>query len=282
MRVVSKWVVRWRLGRPIVAWSLLWIFLLVAFGIWPAAFATQDPNRQNLRATLQPRSAQHLLGTDHLGRDIWSRLVFGTRISLQVGGLAVAAAAFVGFVLGLSAGFYEGLVGISIMRVTDALWCVPSLVLALALVAVRGPGLGNVILAVGLVYVPAFARLARAQVMAIKQLPFVEAARAVGAGHGRLMLRHITPNVLTPIVVQASLSVGHAIIVEASLSFLGVGIPPPTATWGGLLRDGFGFIYRRPTFSVAPGIFLFLTVLAANFLGDALRDGLDPRMRGRR
>jgi len=279
---VARWVLRWRLGRPIVVWSVLWILLLVMFGLWPTVFASQDPNRQNLRATLQPRSSQHLLGTDHLGRDLWSRLVFGTRISLQVGGLAVAAAGFVGFVLGVSAGFYEGLVGILVMRVTDALWCVPSLVLALALVAVRGPGLGNVILAVGLVYVPAFARLARAQVLAIKQLPFVEAARAVGAGNGRIMLQHITPNVLTPIVVQASLSVGHAIIVEASLSFLGVGIAPPTATWGGLLRDGFGFIYRTPTFSIAPGIFLFLTVLAANFLGDALRDGLDPRMRGRR
>ena len=152
----------------------------------------------------------------------------------------------------------------------------PSLVLALALVAVRGPGLGNVILAVGLVYVPAFARLARAQVLAIKQLPFVEAARAVGAGNGRIMLQHITPNVLTPIVVQASLSVGHAIIVEASLSFLGVGMHDPA------VQGTSTFIYRTPTFSIAPGIFLFLTVLAANFLGDALRDGLDPRMRGRR
>jgi peptide/nickel transport system permease protein len=260
---------------------MIWILLLIAFGLGPELFTSYDPNRQNLRATLEPASAQHWVGTDHLGRDIWSRLVFGTRISLQVGGLAVAAAGLAGFVLGLSAGFYEGVVGILVMRITDALWCVPSLVLAVALVAVRGPGLGNVILAVGLVYLPAFARLARAQVLSTKQLPFVEAARALGAGNGRIMLRHITPNVLTPIVVQASLSVGHAIIVEASLSFLGVGIAPPTATWGGLLRDGFGFIYRAPTFSVAPGIFLFLTVLAANFLGDALRDGLDPRMRGR-
>jgi peptide/nickel transport system permease protein len=272
----ARRVLRVRLALP----SAIWLGLVAIAAIAPDLFATHDPMRQSLMRALQAPSAEHWLGTDHLGRDVWSRLVHGARISLQVGLVAVGLATIGGFLVGLIAGSYGGWVDAAIMRVTDAVWSIPYLVLALALVAIRGPSLLNVMLAIGVVYMPGFARLTRGQVLAVRERDFVQGAVAVGAGAWRVMARHIAPNVLTPIIVFGSLSIGHAVIAEASLSFLGVGVPPPTPTWGGMLRDAYRLLDHAPTFAIGSGTVIFLTVLAANFLGDALRDVLDPRLRG--
>jgi peptide/nickel transport system permease protein len=269
-------VLRVRLALP----SAIWIGLVTLAAIAPALFATHDPLRQELMASLQGPSFDHWLGTDHLGRDVWSRIVYGSRVSLQVGLVAVGFAAAGGFVVGLIAGYYGGWVDAIIMRITDAVWSIPYLVLALALVAVRGASLLNVMIAIGVVYMPGFARLTRGQVLAVREREFVHGAVAIGARAWRIMAWHVTPNVLTPIIVFGSLSIGHAVIAEASLSFLGVGVPPPTPTWGGMLRDAYRLLDRAPMFAVSSGGVIFLTVLAANFLGDALRDVFDPKLRG--
>lgn len=272
----ARRILRVRLALP----SFIWIVLVTAAAIVPGLFATHDPIRQDLMSALQGPSLEHWLGTDHLGRDVWSRIVYGARVSLQVGLVAVGFAATGGFVVGLIAGYHGGWIDAAIMRVTDAIWSIPYLVLALALVAVRGASLFNVMLAIGVVYMPGFARLTRGQALALREREFVQGAVGLGASSWRVMARHIAPNVLTPIIVFGSLSIGHAVIAEASLSFLGVGVPPPTPTWGGMLRDAYRLLDRAPLFAIASGGVIFLTVLAANFLGDALRDVLDPKLRG--
>jgi peptide/nickel transport system permease protein len=280
-RWVSLWksvqrILRVRLALP----SAIWLALMLSFSVAPGVFATHSPTQQNLRASLRPPTAEHWLGTDHLGRDIWSRIVHGTRISLLVGVVAVGIAAAIGLVLGLHAGYYGGWIDSAVTRVTDAIWCIPYLVLAIALVAVRGADLLNVMLAIGIVYTPGFARLVRGQAISVRQREFVQAALASGARTPRILGRHLAPNVFTPIVVQSSLMVGHAIIAESSLSFLGLGVPPPQPTWGGLVRDAYVYLDHAPHFVMSAGLFIFVTVLAFNFLGDALRDALDPRLRG--
>jgi peptide/nickel transport system permease protein len=265
-----------RLALP----SAVWITLVTLAALFPQLFATHDPLRQSLMNSLQGPSWENLLGTDHLGRDVWSRIVYGARISLQVGLVSVGLAAIAGFVIGLVAGYFGGWVDAIIMRITDAIWSIPYLVLALALVAVRGPSLLNVMLAIGVVYMPGFARLTRGQVLAVREREFVHGAVAIGAQAWRVIAYHVAPNVLTPVIVFGSLSIGHAVIAEASLSFLGVGVPPPTPTWGGMLRDAYRLLDRAPMFAIASGGVIFVTVLAANFLGDALRDVLDPKLRG--
>jgi peptide/nickel transport system permease protein len=268
------------LGVRLALPSAIWIALVTLAALFPQLFATHDPIRQSLMNSLQGPSWEHLLGTDHLGRDVWSRIVYGARVSLQVGLVSVGLAALGGFVIGLIAGYHGGWVDAIIMRITDAIWSIPYLVLALALVAVRGPSLFNVMLAIGVVYMPGFARLTRGQVLAVRERDFVQGAVALGAQVWRVIAYHVAPNVLTPIIVFGSLSIGHAVIAEASLSFLGVGVPPPTPTWGGMLRDAYRLLDRAPMFAVSAGGVIFVTVLAANFLGDALRDVLDPKLRG--
>lgn len=271
----------WRVLRVRLAFvSAIWILLVVIAALVPDLFATHDPLRQNLMAALRGPSAEYWLGTDHLGRDVWSRLVFGARVSLQVGLVAVGFAATGGFVIGLIAGYFGRWVDAIIMRFTDAIWSIPYLVLALALVAIRGASLLNVMLAIGVVYMPGFARLTRGQAIVIRERDFVHGAVALGARSWRVMALHVAPNILTPIIVYGSLSIGHAVIAEASLSFLGVGVPPPTPTWGGMLRDAYRLLDHAPIFAVSAGAAIFLTVLAANFLGDAIRDVFDPKLRG--
>lgn len=269
-------VMRVRLALP----STIWLLLVVVASLAPGLFATHSPIKQDLMSALQGPSAEHWLGTDHLGRDVWSRLVHGARVSLQVGLVAVGLAALGGLIIGLFAGYFGGWLDAALMRITDAIWSIPYLVLALALVAVRGPGLLNVMLAIGVVNMPGFARLTRGQVLAIREREFVQGAVAVGARSLRVIVQHVAPNILTPIIVFGSLTVGQAVIAEATLSFLGVGVPPPTSTWGGMLRDAYRLLERAPAFAISSGGVIFLTVLAANFLGDALRDVLDPKLRG--
>ncbi len=260
--------------------GLVLIVLTAGAAIAAPVVAPYSPSKVDVNALLADPSAFHLLGTDQLGRDVFSRLIYGARISLIVGLISVVVAAGVGVPIGLVAGYAGGMTDSTLMRVMDGLIAFPPLVLALALIATLGSSLSNVMIALGVVAVPTYARISRAQVLALKSQDFVTAARLVGAHPLRIMLRHILPNALAPLVVVATFGFAGAIVAEASLSFLGLGVRPPTATWGNLLLDGFGFLRVKPLLSLAPGTAIFLLVLSFNFLGDALRDLLDPRLRG--
>jgi len=241
-----------------------------------------DPLRQDYSAYLQPPSRAHLLGTDSLGRDILARIIYGSRVSLAVGVIAVGIAVAIGASVGLASGYCGGRVDNVLMRIVDAIWTFPSLVLALSMAAALGPGIDKVMIAVGVVYIPAFARLVRGQTLSVREREFVMAARALGADDLRLVIRHIWPNVTGPTVVQASLNVATAIITEASLSFLGVGVRPPAPSWGSMLKLGYQYMEVAPWMSIFPGLAIFITVLAFNLAGDGLREALDPRMARRR
>ena len=238
-----------------------------------------DPLAQNLGNTLAAPGRAHWLGTDNVGRDVLSRVIWGTRVSLVAGLVSVVLAVCAGSVLGVVAGYCGGRVDGVVMRVMDAVLSFPPLVLALALGAVLGAGLGGVLLALGVVYTPTFARLMRGQVLTITARDYVDAARALGASGWRVAAWHVVPNAINPIIVQASLSVAFAILAEASLSFLGLGIQPPQASWGSMINAGRGYLQQAPWIVFGPGTALFVTVVGLNFVGDALRDALDPRVR---
>jgi peptide/nickel transport system permease protein len=238
-----------------------------------------DPVAQNLGNTLARPDRAHWLGTDNVGRDVLSRVIWGTRVSLVAGFVSVAIAVLTGGVLGVLAGYAGGRVDGLVMRTMDAVLSFPPLVLALALGAVLGAGLGGVLIALGVVYTPTFARLMRGQVLAVTARDYVDAARALGAPGWRVACRHVLPNAVTPIVVQASLSVAFAILAEASLSFLGLGIQPPQASWGSMINAGRGYLQQAPWIVFGPGGALFVTVVGLSFVGDAVRDALDPRAR---
>jgi ABC-type dipeptide/oligopeptide/nickel transport system permease subunit len=240
--------------------------------------APYDPYAQDLGSTLSGPSRVHLLGTDNVGRDVLSRVMWGTRVSLIAGFASVAVAALAGGLLGVIAGYAGGRVDGLVMRVMDAVLSFPPLVLALALGAVLGAGLSGVVIALGVVYTPTFARLMRGQVLSVKTRDYVEAARALGSPAWRIARQHVLPNAATPIVVQASLSVAFAILAEASLSFLGLGVQPPAASWGSMINAGRGYLQQAPWIVFGPGAALFVTVVGLNFVGDAIRDGLDPRL----
>ena len=254
--------------------------LVVLAGLGAGVLAPYSPTQQDIRNILRPPAAGHLLGTDELGRDTLTRVLYGAQASLEVGIIAVGISLLVGSGLGLLAGYLRGLADASIMRVMDGLLALPTLVLALAITAMLGPSLNNAMLAIGVTGVPVFARLVRGQVLSLRELEYVQAARSLGAGDARIMLGHILPNVLGPIVVQASLAMPTAILAEAGLSFLGLGIQPPTPSWGAMLNTAKGYLQQDPWLAVAPGTAIFVTVLGFNFLGDAVRDALDPRLRG--
>jgi len=261
--------------------GLVVLLLLIAVALFAGVIARISPTEQDYNAVLQGPSRAHLMGTDELGRDIFSRLVYGSRISLQVGLVAVGLAACGGIVLGLIAGYCGGWVDEALMRFVDALYAFPTLMLALAITSALGASTRNAIIAIGIVGIPIFARLVRGQTLSVREQDYVTASRVGGATPVRMMLRHILPNVTAPLIVQASLSVSTAIITEASLSFLGVGTTPPTPTWGGMMRTGFDYLNSALWISVFPGMAIFVTVLGMNFLGDGLRTVFDPRLRER-
>ena len=265
-------------GRLALAGGAVTLLALVV-AVTAPVLAPQDPLKQNLSNTLASPSRSHLLGTDNVGRDVLSRVVWGTRISLVAGLVAVAIAAVAGGLIGLFAGYWGGRTDGLAMRLMDAVLSFPPLVLALALGAVLGAGLTGVLIALGVVYTPTFARLMRGQVLTIRSREYIEAARALGASGGAIAWRHVLPNAATPIVVQASLSVAFAILAEASLSFLGLGVQPPAASWGSMINAGRGYLRQAPWIVFGPGAALFLVVLGFNFLGDAIRDALDPKLR---
>ena len=264
-------------GVPIVA-GLLGIVVIAA--ITAPIIAPYDPIATAPRESLQGSSLEHLLGTDQLGRDVLSRIIFGSRISIMVGVVAVGLAMAVGVPLGLISGYFGGLIDHVIMRTMDAVIAFPALVLALAIVGALGPGTFQIMVAIGISSVPLYARLTRGQVLTIREQDYVHAARSLGASDLRVIARHVLPNSLSPLIVQGSLGVAFAILAEAGLSFLGVGVQPPSPTWGGMLSKALPLIERAPLLSIYPGIAIFVTVLAINTLGDALRDVLDPRLRG--
>jgi peptide/nickel transport system permease protein len=274
-----RWGVLRRAARARLAPFGAAVLVLAVVGALGAPFlAPYDPLAQDLGNTLARPSRGHLLGTDNVGRDVLSRVVWGTRVSLLAGLASVAMAVVAGSLLGILAGYCGGRVDGLVMRLMDAVLSFPPLVLALALGAVLGAGLTGVLIALGVVYTPTFARLMRGQVLTINTREYVDAARALGAPGWRVAWHHVLPNASTPIVVQASLSVAFAILAEASLSFLGLGIQPPQASWGSMINAGRGYLQQAPWIVFGPGAALFITVVGLNFVGDAVRDALDPRL----
>jgi peptide/nickel transport system permease protein len=261
----------------------LGVALLVAFtvcAVFAPWLAPQDPAQLDLTGRLMGPSRAHWFGTDELGRDILSRTLFGARISLIVAVSVVGLSLTVGLVAGGLAGFYGGWTDTVVnVYVTNAFMALPGILLAIAFVAFMGPGLGNVILALAISGWVGYARLVRAQVMAVKEKEFVEAARALGASDLRVMGRHILPNILQPLIVQAAIGMAGAVLAEATLSFLGLGVPPPTASWGSMLNDARSHLFDSPHLVFFPAMAVMLCVLSFNFIGDALRDWMDPRTR---
>ena len=238
-----------------------------------------DPNAQDLAVSIQGPSGSHWLGTDQLGRDMATRLMYGARISLLIGVVAVALGLVIGVPLGMLAGYFGGWADLAISRFADMMFAFTSILLALTLVAVLGVSLQNVIIAVGISVVPVVIRLVRSSVLSLREEPYVEAARALGASNLRIITRHVFRNSLTPVLVHATLSIGVCILLAAGLGFLGLGVQSPTAEWGTMLGEGRQFIFSAPHLTTFPGITIFLAILAFNLLGDGLRDALDPRLR---
>ncbi len=259
--------------------ALLGVVALMA--VLAPIVAPHDPLAQDLYRRLQPPSLRHPLGTDDFGRDIASRIVYGARISLRVGLVSIGLALACGSTLGLVAGYRGGWADLAIMRAMDVMLAFPSILLAIAIVAVLGPGLDQVMVAVSLVMVPQYARLVRAAVLSIREMPYVEAARALGAGEARIVWGTILPNCAAPLVVQSTLSLGTAILDAAGLSFLGLGAQPPTPEWGAMLSGGRELMLKAPWVTAFPGLAIFLVVLSLNLVGDGLRDALDPRRQQR-
>jgi peptide/nickel transport system permease protein len=259
---------------------LLGLLALTALADRIAPYGYDEPE---IFARLKPPSAEHWLGTDNLGRDLLSRVIYGSRVSMAVGFGAVAVALAVATVVGLTSGYFGGRLDVGVQRLVDAFMCFPLLLVALTIMALIGPGLGNVILTLGLVLGIRDSRVIRGAVLSVKTNLYVEAARALGDGHIALIRRHIVPNLFAPVMILATVDIGAVILIEAALSFLGFGVPPPHPSWGGMLAgSGLVHMLQAPWLAIWPGVALSLTVFGANMFGDALRDLLDPRLRGSR
>ena len=266
--------------NPLASTGLLLVTVFLIFALFAPWIAPHDPARIDLPARLQAPSAAHWFGTDELGRDIFSRVIHGARISMLVGASVVAASLFLGLIFGSIAGYYGGRIDRFFnVIVMNAFLSFPGILLAIAFVAFLGPGLFNLILALSIGGWVGYARLVRAQVLATREREFVEAARALGASDWRVVTRHILPNVIQPVIVQAAIGMAAAVLAEATMSFLGLGVPPPTASWGSMLNDGRSHLFDAPHLVLFPAAAVMLAVLSFNFIGDALRDYLDPRSR---
>ncbi len=266
--------------------GLILILIFVLSALFANHIAPYNPDQQQVSGALEPPSAAHWLGTDDLGRDILSRVIYGSQVSLQVGVISVALAFLVGTTLGLVAGYWSNsLLEQLIMRAMDGLLAFPALILALAIIAALGPSQAGEFpkstWAIAIVGIPVYARLTHGQVLSARELDYVAAARTVGASDFRIMFRHLLPNVMAPLIVQTSLGIATAILVEAALSFLGLGVQPPTPSWGSMLDAGRGYLDTDPWMVIGPGVAIFLAVLGFNFVGDGARDVLDPRLRNR-
>ncbi|GFZ85558.1 diguanylate cyclase [Compostibacillus humi] len=278
---VSPWRDGWKQLRKnrlaIIGFAIILFFILVA--IFAPLFTSYSYDQQNLADRLHPPSEEYLLGADHLGRDIFTRIAYGARVSLQVGFFAVTGALVFGSLLGILAGYFGRWIDMLISRIFDIMLAFPSILLAIAIVAILGPSLENALLAIAVVNIPIFGRLVRSRVISLREEEFIMAAKAQGMKSGRVILHHILPNSVAPIIVQATLSFGTAILEAAALGFLGLGAQPPTPEWGQMLADSREFIQLAPWTLLAPGLSIMLVVLGFNLIGDGLRDALDPRMK---
>lgn len=283
-------------GVPQGAWGEVWyalkknkrammglfvIILLILMAIFADYVTPYGMREQNLSNALQSPNREHWFGTDDLGRDVFSRLIYGTRVSLTVGVSAVALSLSVGGALGVLSGYYKGWLDTLIMRFCDVLLSIPSILLAIAIVASLGSSIRNMIIAIGIASIPVFARIIRAGVISVKEMQYIEAGRALGANDGRLIFKHIIPNILSPIIVQASMEIASAILSAAGLGFIGLGLEASVAEWGTMLNFGRGYIRQHFYLTLFPGAIIMLTILAFNLFGDGLRDAFDPKMRER-
>lgn len=258
--------------------GLIIVTIVVLVAIFAPLIATHDPfNIDTLQSFKKPGQDGYILGTDNYGRDIFSRIVYGSRISIIVGFAAVLIGGVVGVILGMIAGYSGGMIDSVIMRIMDGFSAFPFILLAILIMSVLGQGLGNVILSIGIGNIPGFTRIVRGQVLNVKEEEFVEVLQSLGANDSRIMFKHILPNSLAPIVVHGTMSIAGAIISEASLSFLGLGVQPPTPSWGSILNEGRGFLVLNPEIATFSGLAILITVLGINILGDGIRDALDPK-----
>jgi len=277
MRISESWVRLWHNRLAISGLVLvLGLFAVALLARWLAPY---DPDFIDLKQVLMPPSPAHLLGTDTLGRDVLSRIIFGARVSLLVGFVAVGIATLIGLLVGALAGYYGGVLDQILMRLVDLMLCFPTIFLILAVIAVLGPSLWNIMAVIGLTGWMGVARLVRAEFLSLREREFVVAARALGASDVRLIWRHLLPNALTPVMVSATLGVAGAILVESSLSFLGLGVQPPTPSWGNMLTMGKDNIEIAWWLSVFPGLAILVTVMSYNLLGEGIREAIDPRLR---
>ncbi len=255
------------------------LLLVILSTLFPGVLSPHDPNEIHPELALSPPSLDFILGTDEFGRDIFSRIIFGTRVAILISSASVGLAFVIGIPLGLISGLYGGLADGLTMRVMDAVLAFPSLIFTILIVAALGASPFSIIVSIGFLFTPRFARLVRGSVLVLKDVEFVVASRACGAGSSRIMFRTILPNTMAPILVQITLGMALAISIEAGLSYLGLGIQPPTATWGTMLRDAQRYLYLAPWYTLAPGVLIFVVILLLNFFGDRLRDALDPRLK---
>jgi peptide/nickel transport system permease protein len=267
------------LRSPLTVMGLVLIFIFAASAIFAPVIAPIDPTFQELALRLKPPSTEHWLGMDQLGRDVFSRMLFGAQISLTIGIVVVTSAGLFGTFLGLIAGYAGGIVDEILMRITDIFFAFPPLILAMAIAGALGPSLNNAMVAIAVVTWPVYARLVRGQVLSLREREFIEAARSIGANTPRILFRHLLPNTLAPLMVQASFDMGGAILSAAGLSFIGFGARPPTPEWGVMISEGSKFFSTQPWLSFFPGLAILFTVAAFNLIGDGLRDLLDPRLR---
>lgn len=281
METISPWRDTFRQLRKnrfaIIGFTIIIFFILVA--LFAPLFTNFTYQEQNLVNRLHPPSAEYWLGTDHLGRDIFTRLVYGARVSLMVGFFAVTGALVFGTLLGIIAGYFGRWVDMIISRIFDILLAFPSILLAIAIVAILGPSLENALLAIAIINIPIFGRLVRSRVISLREEEYIMAARAQGMKNGRIIFQHILPNSIAPIIVQSTLGFGTAILEAAALGFLGLGAQPPTPEWGQMLADSRDFIQLAPWTVIVPGVAIMLVVLGFNLIGDGLRDALDPKMK---
>jgi peptide/nickel transport system permease protein len=275
-----KKFIRIFLDRKVVLFSSILLFLMTLMAIFAPIIAPYDPYEQNLIESLKGPSSEHILGTDAFGRDTLSRIIYGARVSLIVGFVSVFGAAIIGSILGLVSGYFGGIIDVILSRLNDALLAFPPLMLALAVAAALGSGTTTVVMALLIGLIPTYARLMRGQVLSVKESDYIKAAEVIGASNLRILFKHIFPNCLSPIIVLITLNLGVAILSEAALSFLGLGIAPPTASWGSMVNEGYRYLVSNPELSIAPGVCVMVIVLAFNIVGDGLRDALDPRLRG--
>lgn len=258
--------------------GLMIIAILAAIAIFAPTIASYEPTRQNIMERLQKPSPQHFLGTDELGRDVFSRILYGTRISLSVGFIAVGISVIIGVFLGALAGFYGRWIDSLIMRFVDIMFCFPSFFLILMIIAVLGPNIYNVMLIIGITSWPGIARLVRSEILSIKEREYVYAAKAIGASDLRIIFKHILPNALAPVLVTATLGIADAILVESGLSFLGLGVQPPMPSWGNILTSGKDYIESAWWLTLFPGLAILITILSYNLVGEGLREVIDPKL----